>query len=139
MRGRREWARERGARGGARGGEGERERGREGERERERERERGKIDWRLKLELEFSFHVQAQLLHLPPLVVPKRLIHKGWRTGRREEEEEGEGEGKGKEEGGSSQANQTDQEKSVAKETANLLEVRPPLGKLVVIILSHSD
>lgn len=50
---------------------------------------------------------QAQLTSLPPLSVPQRLIH-----ARRDEEGEGEN------------ANQTDQEKSVMKETANLMEVR---------------
>ena len=61
---------------------------------------------------------QSQLNSLPPLSVPKRLIHK-WRgegrggEGRRQEEEEG-----------GEIANQTDQEKSVVKETATLLEVQ---------------
>lgn len=60
---------------------------------------------------------------LPPLKIPKRLI------GRRQEEEgraggrEGVGEGEGTEGGGDENMNQTDQEKSVAKRTAALLEV----------------
>lgn len=50
--------------------------------------------------------------------MPKRLVHK-WRG----EERGGEGEG-GEEEDGGEIANQTDQEKSVVKETATLLEVQ---------------
>ena len=56
-------------------------------------------------------HSQAQLNGLPPLVVPKRLVHRGWRKS------EGEGEGEG------GKLNQTDQQKSIAKDTVNLLEV----------------
>lgn len=92
-----------------------RERGRQ--RGRERHRERGRQRERQTL---VSHTLQAQLSSLPPLVVPKRLVHKEWRTEEREEEErvrEGEG----------VEVNQTDQEKSVVKETANLLEVRLPL------------
>lgn len=55
---------------------------------------------------------------LAPLVVPKRLVHRG---GKKTDKSEGEGEGEV--EGG--QLNQTDQEKGVAKDTANLLEVPP--------------
>ena len=66
--------------------------------------------------------VQAKLRGLAPLVVPKRLIHRGSRKSRQEEGggEGGEGEG----EGVGVELNQTDQEKSLAKDTANLLEVR---------------
>ena len=65
----------------------------------------------------FSF--QAQLSGLPLLVVPKRLVHKGWR---KTEEKEGEKEREGE---GGVEINQTDQEKSVLKDTACLLEVCP--------------
>lgn len=57
---------------------------------------------------------QAQLDVLSPLVVPKRLVHGGWKKTDKSEED-GEGE--------AGQLNQTDQEKSVAKDTASLLEV----------------
>ena len=50
--------------------------------------------------------LQAQLNSLPPLHVPKRLIHK------RREDDDKDGD------------NQTDQEKSVLKRTAALIEVR---------------
>ena len=68
--------------------------------------------------------VQAKLRGLAPLVVPKRLIHRGSRKSRQEEGggEGGEGEGEGV--GVGVELNQTDQEKSLAKDTANLLEVR---------------
>lgn len=46
---------------------------------------------------------------LAPLVVPKRLVHRGWKKTDKSE--------------GEVELNQTDQEKGVAKETANLLEV----------------
>ena len=61
-------------------------------------------------------------------MVPKRLVHKGWRREEREEEErvrEGEG----------VEVNRTDQEKSVVKETANLLEVRLPLATIIDVRL----
>lgn len=50
--------------------------------------------------------------------MPKRLVHK-WRGEGRGGEEEG-----GEEEDGGERVNQTDQEKSVVKETTILLEVQ---------------
>ena len=64
---------------------------------------------------------------LPLLVVPKRLVHKGWRKTKEkktEEKEREEKEGEKEREGGV-EINQTDQEKSVLKDTACLLEVCP--------------
>lgn len=64
----------------------------------------------------FFLHSQTQLNNLSPLVVPKRLVQGGWKkTDKSEEGGEGEAE--------AGQMNQTDQEKSVAKDTASLLEV----------------
>lgn len=64
----------------------------------------------------FFLDSQTQLNDLSPLVVPKRLVHRGWKkTGKSEEDGEGEAE--------AGQLNQTDQEKSVAKDSAGLLEV----------------
>ena len=63
----------------------------------------------------YTYHVdlQAQLSGLPPLVVPKRLVHRGQRKT---------GGGTGGE-GDSEELNRTDQEKSVVKNTVKLLEV----------------
>ena len=60
-----------------------------------------------------AHHIQAQLNSLPPLSIPRRLIQR-----RKEGEEEEEGEG-----GEGESANQTDQEKTVVKKTAALVEV----------------
>ena len=68
-----------------------------------------------------SLSLQSQLSSLPPLVIPKHLVRTGWRKTEKKKEEEGEREGEGEGEGRT--LNQTDQEKSIAKETANLLEV----------------
>ena len=64
----------------------------------------------LRLQYVFSVMLQAQLSGLAPLVVPKRLLHRG-----RGEKGDGEGE--------SGEFNQTDLEKTLAKDTANLLRV----------------
>ena len=58
----------------------------------------------------FSVMLQAQLSGLAPLVVPKRLLHRG-----RGEKGDGEGE--------SGEFNQTDLEKTLAKDAANILRV----------------
>ena len=63
--------------------------------------------------------LQAQLSGLAPLAVPKRLVHRGWRRA-----DKGEGKGEGVGEGEGHELNQTDQEKSIVKDTANILEVR---------------
>ena len=59
---------------------------------------------------------QAQLSSLPPLRVPKRLVAKRRSDEQQQEEEEKEG---------VQSENQTDQEKSVLKRTAALIEVLP--------------
>ena len=59
--------------------------------------------------------LQAQLGGLAPLVIPKRLLQSRGR-----EDKGGATEGEGRE------PNQTDQEKTLAKDTANLLQVGPP-------------
>ena len=59
---------------------------------------------------------QAQLSSLPPLRVPKRLVVKRRSDEQQQEEEEKEG---------VQSENQTDQEKSVLKRTAALIEVLP--------------
>ena len=65
----------------------------------------------------YTLLLQAQLSGLAPLVVPKRLLHRG-RGDRGGGGKEGEGGG-----GGGVELNQTDQEKTVAKNTASLLQV----------------
>lgn len=56
--------------------------------------------------------LQAQLSGLGPLVVPKRLLHRG------------KGDREGGKEGESGELNLTDQEKAVTKDTTILLQVR---------------
>ena len=55
--------------------------------------------------------LQAQLSGLGPLVVPKRLLHRG------------KSDREGGKEGESGELNLTDQEKAVTKDTTNLLQV----------------
>ena len=67
------------------------------------------------LHLCLSAVAQAQLSSLPPLKVPKRLIVK-----KQSEEQQG---GEGTEKEAAPTENQTDQEKSVLKRTAALIQV----------------